>query len=198
MSDSRRTLTRLARPLLGLFASISMALALALWSHNQARLTEQARDTRRAAKNQIEQRLQQADAEKGELAERAALYREMQRTGMLGEESRLAWVETLQGIAQAFRVQKFTYEFAPQVPLDKTPGNAWPYFSSTLHLQFNPLHEEEFLAILAEIQHKAPALVLLRNCRLSRETSSTEEDIQPLSADCQMQWLTASLKRRAQ
>lgn len=198
MNRSQHNFVRLAKPLLGLAASLLLALALALWSHNLASQAEQARDACRKSKNQIELRLQQAAAEKGELGERAVLYRELQRIGITGKDNRLAWAEVMDSVAKAFQTQDISYEFAPRVPLDKTSGNVWPYFSSTLHLQFKPLHEAEFLAILADIQRRAPALVLLNSCQLSRSPTPDEGALRPLSADCKMQWLTARQDRSKQ
>ncbi|MCB4360762.1 hypothetical protein [Quatrionicoccus australiensis] len=198
MSQRQHHFVRLTKPLFGLTASLLLGVALALWSHNQAEEAEQARDACRKSKNQIELRLHQAAAEKNELGGRASLYQELRSTGIAGKDNRFIWTEILDSIAKAFQVRDIHYEFAPRIPLDKTSGNAWPYFSSTLHLQFTPLHEADFLTILADIQRQAPALVLLRSCHLSKTQSLEEGAIRPLHADCEMQWLTTQPDRREQ
>lgn len=181
-------LARLSQPLLGACAALLIAGALAAWSWHQATQAENERDNNRRDKNRIEQRLQQARGEENDLRERTEQYRRLQAAGIVGQENRLLWIEILRQVADAFFLHDMDYEFSPQVRLDPATPDSH-FFSSTLHLQFQPLHEAELLGILAEIRRTAPALVLPRSCRLSRSSAPRNGDEQ-LGADCRMDWLS--------
>jgi hypothetical protein len=191
MSINRRDLVRLRLPLLGFFCSLSLAGALLAWSESLRWHAEQARDTARSSKNRIEQRLNQANGEAQNLAERAAVFRQMQETGILGEEKRLEWTEMLLALQRRLRLPGLHYEFAAQTPLDTGNCSARHCYSSLLLLQLRLLHEADLLDLLAHIEREAKALVVLQGCRLQPLKQSTETA--RLNAECRMQWITLRL-----
>ena len=191
MNIGRRDLVRLRLPLLGFFCTLSLAGGLLAWSEGQRGQAEQARDAARSSKNGIEQRLRQANGEAQNLAERAAIFRQMQETGILGEEQRLEWTEMLQNMQRELRLPGLHYEFAAQMPLAAGNCSAPGCFSSLLRLQLQLLHEMDLLALLARIEKEAKAVVVLQGCRLQPLQQATETA--RLNADCRMQWITLHL-----
>lgn len=191
MSISRRDLVRLRLPLLGFFCTLSLAAALLAWSENFRGRTEQAHDAARSSKNRIEQRLRQANGEAQNLAERAAVFRQMQETGILGEEQRLEWTEMLVAMQRELRLPGLHYEFAAQTALDAGICSAPGCYSSPLRLQLQLLHEADLLTLLARIEKEAKAFVVLQGCRLQPLQQATETA--RLTADCRMQWVTMRL-----
>ncbi len=196
MKMERADLTRLRQPLTGFGFALAGAAMLATWSWQQVRQAENGRDAARRDKNRMEQRLQQAIGEENELRERAALYQKLQNNGTLGRENRLAGLEMLQQMSETFALRAVAYELAPPVRLD-TPATPPPNFvSSALHLQFKARDEEELLRVLAHIESTAPALNILRSCRLSRISGPGEAG--DLDADCRLDWLNIETAKDAQ
>ena len=192
MKFTRRDLIKLKLPILGALLLCAIAGLLAWWSLQDAQQAERQRKAAENGKNQIEQRLHQARAEEQELKERAQLFQQMQKSGIIGAENRLDWTEMLRAIQSELRPPAMTYEFGAQIPLENAAGLDHAYFTSPMRLQLRLLHEEDLLNFLARLQKEAKALVLVRSCRLSPVADAVEarEILPQLSAECELQWIT--------
>jgi type II secretory pathway pseudopilin PulG len=193
MKLTGRDLAKLWLPLLAAIAMFSVAGLLAWGSQLDARKAENERNAATTAKNQIEQRLRQVRTEEQDIRDRTELLRQLQESGITGEERRLDWMEMLRDIQRDLRIPGMTYEFGAQTSLDKGDDTTYLWFSSPMRLQLRLLHEEDLLNFLARVQKNAKALVIVRSCKLSplpRQTDARESMAQ-LAAECEMQWLTA-------
>ena len=52
------------------------------------------------------------------------------------------------------------------------------------------LHEEDLLNFITRLQREAKAMVLVRNCKVTRLPSGNSADAAQLLADCAMEWVT--------
>lgn len=192
MKLTSRDLPKLGLPL---FAAIAMCVAagLLVWgSQLDADKAERERNTATTAKNQIEQRLRQVRTEEQEIRERTQRLKQLQDSGISGEEKRLDWMEMLRDTQRELRLPGMNYEFGAQTSLDNGNDATYTWFSSPMRLQLRLLHEEDLLNFLARIQNNAKALVIVRSCKLaplSRQANGREAMAQ-LGAECEMQWLT--------
>lgn len=190
-------LTRSDLPKLGLplFAAIAMCVVagLLVWgSQLDAGKAERERNAATAAKNQIEQRFLQVRTEEQEIRDRTLRLKQLQDSGIFGDEKRLDWMEMLRDTQRELRLPGMNYEFGAQTSLDSGNDPSHTWFSSPMRLQLRLLHEEDLLNVLARIQKNAKALVIVRSCKLaplSRQTDGREAMAQ-LGAECEMQWLT--------
>lgn len=193
MSEFRKDLPRLWLPAAIALVLIVVAGTLAWVSEREARQAAQTLQAATAARQRIEQRLSQVRTEEEDIKQRAALWLKLKEAGMVGEERRLEWVEMLRDIQQELRIPGLSYEFGPRQPLDgkDTPG----WHASPLRIQFRLLHEEDLLNALERIEQRAPALVIVRACRLAPLTTPGDgaKPAALLGAECDMQWLTATL-----
>ena len=165
-----------------------LAVALGLWSQQRSK---QAQAERAVADNQLQQidkRLRQVRTEEQEIKARTALFQQLEKSGITGEEKRLEWIELLRELQQQLSLPGMNYEFGPQISLDSVAGAAYAYHSSHLRIQLRLVHEEDLLNFTQQLQQRAKALVLLRSCRISRVTDATS--IAQLGADCDMEWVT--------
>lgn len=188
MKFTQRDLQKLRWHLLFAVLLLGLALVLGLWS--QQRLL-QARSEYAAAKNQgqqIDQRLRQVRTEEQEIKARTTLFQQLEKSGMTGEERRLEWIELLQELQAQLQLPGMSYEFGPQLALDKVAGAAYAYHSSHLHIELRLVHEEDLLNFTQQLQQRAKAMVLLRSCRVNRKPDPAS--LAQLSADCDMDWVT--------
>lgn len=193
MKLTGRDLPKLWLPLLAALAMFLVAGLLVWGSQLDAGKAEQERSVATAAKNQIEQRLRQVRTEEQEIRERTQLLQQLQNSGITGDEKRLDWMEMLRETQRELRIPGMSYEFGAQTSLDKGEDATYTWFSSPLVLKLRLLHEEDLLNFLARVEKNARALVIVRSCKLAPlpgQTNSREVMAQ-LSAECDMQWLTA-------
>lgn len=196
MTLSRRDLPKLWLPLLAALLLFIVAGLLARGSQRDAGQAEDQRNAASAAKNRIELRLRQVRTEEQEIKDRSQILQQLQDSGITGEERRLDWMEMLRDLQRELRIPGMTYEFGAQTSLDNADRSAdhsaHAWFSSPMRLQLRLLHEEDLLNFLARVQKDAPALVIVRGCKLSplSRPADGREALAQLGAECEMQWLT--------
>lgn len=189
MKFTARDFVKIRWPLLACLLLLIAAGLLAAWSAHESQKAQFERETAESRRNRLEQQLRQARSEAPELKDRAALFRNLQASGITGEERRLEWTEMLRAIQQELHIPGLNYEFGAQSPLDGA-GSLW--FASPLRLELRLLHEEDLLNFLARLEKEAKALVLVRHCRLERlAADSARAPLAQLKASCEMSWLTS-------
>ena len=189
MKFERRDLTKLQWYALLALAAIAIAVVAGFWSNLGAGKARVERDAAAARKAQTEQRLSQVRTEEQEIKERTQLFQQMEQAGVTGPEKRLDWTELLRDLQRQLRLPGMTYEFGPQLPLETGPAAGYAYHSSQLKIQLRLLHEEDLLNFIARLQREAKAMVLVRNCKVSRLAGNPPDGAQ-LIADCAMEWVT--------
>ncbi|MCG2576596.1 hypothetical protein LZ012_06250 [Dechloromonas sp. XY25] len=193
MKLTRRDFQKLLVPIVATLMLFGAAGALAWWTQTDAEQAGQERNRAAEAKSRIEMRLRQFHSEERDLQERSQLLQRLQDSGVLGEERRLDWMEQLRNTQRDLGIPGMKYEFSAQVPLNKNTPAGYAWFNSPLRLQLRLLHEGDLLNTLGRIQQDAKALVIVRSCKLLPLPASTErrEMTARLSADCELDWLTA-------
>lgn len=193
MKLTPRDFQKLVVPIVATLMLFGAAGTLAWWTQTDARQAGVERNRAAEAKSRIEMRLRQFHSEELDLKQRSQLLRRLQDSGVLGDEQRLDWMELLRNTQHDLRIPGLKYEFSAQVPLNKNAPAGYAWFNSPLHLQLRLLHEGDLLNTLDRIQQEAKALVIVRSCKLAPLPASTErrEMTAGLSADCELDWLTA-------
>ena len=190
MKFERRDLTKLQWYALLALVAIAIAVAAGFWSNVGAGKARVERDAAAVRKAQTEQRLSQVRTEEQEIKERTQQFQQMEQAGVTGPEKRLDWTELLRELQRQLRLPGMTYEFGPQLPLETGPAAGYAYHSSQLKIQLRLLHEEDLLNFIARLQREAKAMVLVRNCKLSRLPPGNSADGAQLLAECGMEWVT--------
>lgn len=177
--------------LLGLLGATTAAAVFFVLKQKQQATTAVAQAQSQRA--QAEKRLTQASREEQEIKAGAAIFRNMQARGMIGEERRLEWVEIIREQHDRHRLFEIDYEFSPQQELGDDSTGGFQFRASILRLQMPLLHEEDLLRLLDGVTQAAPALVVPRHCRLVRRPGEADRRNGPaaqLHADCMLQWVT--------
>lgn len=183
----------------GLFAAVlacavgAAALAAALERKNEA---QTARAAAGEEHREFESKLERMHDDEGTIRQSFALSGALQRRGVIGEEQRLDWIELLRDIRNKHRID-LQYELAPQRELESDAGATFAFYASTMKLQLQLLHEEDLIRVLDDLRNEASALVLVRECTISRVRASDGEQSDRragpranLQADCRIDWVT--------
>lgn len=122
----------------------------------------------------------------------------LHRDGLLGNERRLSWLETLRTAGDAIRIPELTYKIeaqrqsAPDYPLHL---GIYRLDVSPMTLNLGLLHEGDLLQILAALDRDAYGLYSVRECELHRATDelTLDPNAPNITADCTLEWLTLNL-----
>ncbi|WP_333844439.1 hypothetical protein [Pelomicrobium sp.] len=182
------------------FAAAVLALALGAvgGAHQFKARMQQSYAALQAQVAQAHARLARTQEERKNLDDYYEEYRRLLARGVIGEEQRLDWIETidrLRGRQQLFGA-RYTISpqrpFQPEIPL---PDGPIDLRASDMRLQLTLLHEGELARFFEALREEANGLFLLRGCQVKRAASGVALRFGPqLEADCQLTWV--SLKDR--
>ena len=128
------------------------------------------------------------------------LYNEYKASGLVGEERRLSWVESLQSANQVLRLPTLTYNLQPQETFgrpDFKPKRDVVVKSSPMVLSMGMLHEEDLFALLEGLRLSISSLFTVDSCSMSRRTGidrSLDTKKANLNATCTIRWVTIDAK----
>jgi hypothetical protein len=190
MKFERRDFTKLQWYAVLAIVAIAIAIAAGWWSLGGANKARSERDAAAQQKTQIEQRLGQVRTEEQDIKARTLQFQQMELAGIVGPEKRLDWTELLRDIQRQLRLPGMTYEFGPQILLESGPVVGYAFHSSQLKIQLRLLHEGDLLNFITHLQRDAKAMVLVRNCKVSRLSGGQQTDGAQLLGECTMEWVT--------
>jgi hypothetical protein len=128
-------------------------------------------------------------------------YKDYKRSGLIGPERRLSWIETLETVNDALKLPLLTYNLAPQEEF-KQPGlkieNKILVSSTPMTLQIGLLHEEDLLAVFEGIKKNIDSLFTVDSCDIgrpgkARATPSLTKEVN-LQAKCLIRWVTVDVQ----
>ena len=167
-------------------------------------LVTTARDARAQAQRELaavqDERRQNADRlariaeEEREVKEKLDVYQQLKRLNIIGEERRLEWADAITRIRSQRELLDLTYRVDRQKLLKSVPGKpgSVDFFSSTMTVQLDLLHEEDLLRFLADLRSSGNAYYSVRSCAIRRTgQAATGTTITPrLRANCEIDLIT--------
>ena len=128
------------------------------------------------------------------------LYNGYKASGLVGEERRLSWVESLESTNQVLRLPTLTYNLQPQENFQR-PGlkvdRGVSVLSSPMELTIGMLHEEDLFALLEGLRLSIKSLFTVDSCSMKR-TSSINNSLSTkkvnLRTSCTIRWVTIDAK----
>lgn len=143
----------------------------------------------------VQNKLSRATEEEREIREKLVDYRRLLASGVIGDEQRLDWVETIGQIKTDRKLFDIKYQIEPQRLLDLSglsPGGEVEFRVSPLKLEMQLLHEEDLLAFLDDLRRSLKSHVMVRSCVLQRiDRTTVEKNIVPrLRAECAIDLVT--------
>jgi hypothetical protein len=125
------------------------------------------------------------------------LYRDLQSRGVIGQERRLDWIDTLRQASQRVELPMLRYAIDSQNiyrPEFVVPSGTFQIYSSNMRLDLGLLHEGDLETLFADLDANAVGLYTVSNCDLRRNHRQREfvkrADATNLKAECGLRWLT--------
>ncbi|RDH82643.1 MAG: hypothetical protein DIZ80_10200 [endosymbiont of Galathealinum brachiosum] len=130
-------------------------------------------------------------------------YNKLKTTGIVGEEERLNWVDTIENITANNKIPYLKYKIDKRQPINsgqltqKFPGIE--LYKSPMSLEMQLLHEGDLYTIINNLHDKAKGLFDIRSCAIIRNTTSVESLVDSqtdrnFSAKCELNWYTMQKK----
>ena len=122
-------------------------------------------------------------------------FRELQAEGIIGDERRLAWIETLREAAAHLGLPSLRYRIERRAPYKAGPDiatGALRPFSTVVHLEAGLLHEGDLVGLLGEIATRGVGLHRVERCDVRRAapTFVMRSGAVNLAAECDLRWIT--------
>lgn len=185
---------------------LCLILGVVLYFLLQNHIKTLAQTQKQLASQQMELRSQltRAREEEQEIRQRIAQYQRLVSGGLLIEEDRLNWVESIARIKAARRLIDVQYELSPRHALDAAllPGGGdigpYQFMASTMTLKLALLHEEDLLGLIGDLKKTVSAELLVRSCQMERSASAVKPVTGPapnLQATCMIDWVTLREKK---
>jgi hypothetical protein len=197
MMISRDDLKRLRVPIALCIALITAGVIALVAAERAMGQAQSNKSEANKSKLAAQDRVAKATEEEREIRENLVQFQQLVSWGMVGEEKRLDWVETIAQIRQQRKLFRINYDIEAQRVLDYPgvmPAGGVEFMSSRLKVDMPLLHEEDLLNFLADLQAARKAYMSPRRCVLER----TEREAPPggrgmaprLRSDCQLDMIS--------
>lgn len=180
-------------PMLVLLCSLAASAAWVYFSQQWTGNTQQALDRERGKLNNVRQKTTQADQEKLLIQRYREAYEELQKSGAVGPEQRVNWLDALHHASQDARTLGVDYQLSQQTasPIKLDTG-AYKLQQSAMKLRIKLLHEGDLPNFFRALDAQRPGLYLLQSCNLTRAPGGafSVRYESKLAAECELLWLS--------
>jgi len=130
-------------------------------------------------------------------------YQHLEHSGIVGNENRLNWVDTLEKVTTRHKIPYLKYNIEQrQTVVSSQLTKQFPgidLFKSTMTLQMQLLHEGDLYTIINSLHHDAKGLFDIKSCAIVRNTTQAESLLDSatnknFSAKCKLNWYTMQKK----
>ena len=155
-----------------------------------------------AQRAEVQKRLASASEEEREIKANLQQYQALAARGMVGEQKRLDWVDTVTAIKNERRLFNINYSIEPQEELDYpgfSPGGGVKFMVSSVTMKLPLLHEEDLLNFIDDLAKRGRSYLAVRSCDVQRESrSASGTTLAPrLRADCVFDLISIHHKNKA-
>ena len=193
MNIERNDLKQLRVPLALAIVLLALGAACVLTSDYYLDVGRKIQAATRQSRIAAQLRVSKVSEEEREIHESVVYYEQMRQRGMLSEQTRLDWIESIARIKNSRKLFEIRYNFDAQRLLAYpgiVPVGTADFVVSRLKLDMLLLHEADLLNFLADLEAAGMAHVSVRNCtvtRIERGPSLSATALQPrLRAECQV------------
>ena len=128
------------------------------------------------------------------------LFIDYKSTGLVGDERRLSWIESLERTNSRIKLPKMTYRLMPQQDFQR-PGlkldRSVILTSAPMALNMDLLHEEDIFSVFEGLRLSIKNIFTVDSCRLTRKGaigSPLDTQKANLTASCVIRWVTINVK----
>jgi hypothetical protein len=190
-----RDLKRLSLPIAACAGLIVAGAAGYVLADDYLKQSKTARDAMTAQRREVQSRLARATEEEREIRENLQQYKAIAERGIIGEERRLDWIDTIAAIKNERHLFSIRYELDAQRPLDYPgfSGGGVDFMVSRMKIEMQLLHEEDLLHFIDDLSRRVKSYLSVRSCmvtRLDRAAIPGTSLAPRLRADCVFDMIT--------
>ncbi len=121
-------------------------------------------------------------------------FLELYRSGIIGKENRLNWIDTLRAASQHIKLPKLKYTIAPQAlytpefPVDR---DRITLYHSQMTLEVDLLHEGDLVSLIDDMNTRAKGLFKISSCRFIRRHDTANGGT--IGTVCEVDWLNIKI-----
>lgn len=190
----------LRRPLIMLAVAILFSIGIAMAGYQYEKVQreqyEMALSTLRSTHKLYSNMVNDIDL----LDQYRSLYNDYKATGLVGDERRLSWIESLESTNDVLRLPTLAYSLQPQEEFQR-PGfklqRGVSVMGSPMELTIGMLHEEDLFALLEGLHLSIRNLFTVDSCSIIRQGKtglSLNTKRANLQSRCTIQWVTINAK----
>ena len=120
---------------------------------------------------------------------------ELFENGVIGNEKRLNWVETLEKAAREAKIPEVSYQIrsrAGYTPDFSVATGGFEMYVTPMMLNLGLLHEIDLMRLLNELDEHAKGLYTVKSCSVKRDAQATEPSSEQanVSVNCELLWFS--------
>ncbi len=202
MKLGRGDLRHLRLPIAGCLALVLAGAACLFAAYSYLQETRKLGAAASARRAEVQAKLASATEEGREIKASLQQYQALAARGIVGEEKRLDWVDTVTAVKNERRLFNIRYSIEPQQELDYpgfSRGSGVKFMVSRVKISMKLLHEEDLLNFLDDLARRGKSYLSVRSCDVRRESrGSGGTTLAPrLQADCEFDLITIRLGKPA-
>jgi hypothetical protein len=187
-------LRALRNPLLVLLVTVLAAVAAVLHTNTLLAQAQQQLMQQQLMLKDARTRLQRSGDEKEIIIRYLGEYQQLARSGFVGDEQRINWLDSLRLANQQVELFGIDYQISAQKPYvhanELNPGQL-SLQQSEMKLTFRLLHEEDLSRFFSSLAQQGTGIFLVDQCTLRRIDNAGMIRFQPnLLAECGLSWIT--------
>jgi len=172
------------------------------WTLQQLQAQRAASKSAEAKVAEARSRVSRVQLEKQELAIHYPEYQALMSRGVVGQDRRLEWIETVESLGRKHGLFSLSYTLGGQAafqdPAAEEVRAGFEAFENPLDLELTVLHEEQLLAFLQDLRSQIQGLMVLERCRVERAGPARELRFGPqLKATCDIRLINLREKKGA-
>ena len=138
------------------------------------------------------------DEEERLIREYLPRFERLSAAGLIGEEQRLQWLETLREAKNTLRLPSLQYSIAPRRQYEAGAGADLPRgdyepFASEMDVTAGLVHAGDLFRLFDELERKANGIFSVHDCALNRrgrEATAPDPEAANLTVSCRLMWIT--------
>jgi hypothetical protein len=199
MQLTSKDLGAMKMPMLALAIAVTASFVIVALSSSHLSQSEMQYRDQLSALKEARTRYQRSGQERETVMHYLQAYRQLEKTGFIGAEQRLNWVESLRVANAKAGLFGVDYQLTAQEP--------FPYVTkdnpvsdrvrhSRMRLSFGVLHEGDLMRLFQALSAQQPGLFALNSCSLDRagRQGAPVPRRANLTVECELSWLTIDLK----
>jgi len=194
MTLTREELQRIALPLVIALALAAAGAGIIYGAGEGLRVARAYFAVAQSERRQSSERLARIAEEEREVSQKIDVYKQLKSLHILGEERRLEWADTINRIRVQRELLDLRYRVERQKLVNSVAGKpaSVDFFTSTMRVEMQLLHEEDLLRFLADLRASGNAYYSVKRCAIARtgQTVGGATMTPRLSAQCEIDLIT--------